>query len=84
MADGSIYQEWKKEGCFKESKVSAAVYDICKAVKKLHECDIIHRDLKLENIMHSFGVVKVGDLGCAVHSISHRKSIIGTLNYFSP
>ena len=84
IVDGTIYSEWKGLGSYGEMRAAEVIADICKAIKKLHSCSVIHRDLKLENIMHSFGVVKVADFGCAVHSFDMRRSMVGTPSYLSP
>jgi serine/threonine-protein kinase ULK/ATG1/polo-like kinase 4 len=34
-------------------------------MKGLHELNVIHRDIKLENILIHKGVLKIGDLGFA-------------------
>ncbi len=34
-------------------------------MKGLHELNVIHRDIKLENILVHKGVLKIGDLGFA-------------------
>lgn len=50
----------------------------------MHNSDIIHRDLKLENILLLEGVAKIADLGCSVKSFCMRKSTIGSPAYLSP
>lgn len=59
-------------------------------IRHLHNTNIIHRDIKPDNIMYdAFGKLVIIDLGlCAVYSIlpeqsSLRTSIIGTPNYIS-
>lgn len=40
--------------------------DICKGLKKLHAHNIVHMDIKAENILYSFSKkFKLGDLGLA-------------------
>lgn len=57
----------------------------------LHLNNIIHRDLKLENIIinqvnnyYIQDIVKIGDFGCAVKTRDLRDTRIGSLPYFSP
>jgi serine/threonine protein kinase len=62
------------------------IYQIAQAIKALHDADIIHRDLKLDNIKTSTaGVVKLFDFGISVegddyHTVLNR----GTLIYAAP
>lgn len=60
------------------------VSDIARGLKTLHESNIIHRDLKLENILLFNSVAKIADFGCSVQTFFMRKSLIGSPLYFSP
>jgi serine/threonine protein kinase len=84
MLGGSLWENKKKFKTFKEKHVSAIVLNLCEAVKSLHEKDILHRDIKLENILLMEGVAKLADFGCAVKSAFMRNSQIGSRNYLSP
>ena len=52
-----------------ESRVKSIVYQIAQALKYLHDFGIIHRDLKLDNIMMTdnsdLSKPKLGDFGLA-------------------
>ncbi|KAG9288208.1 hypothetical protein G9A89_020514 [Geosiphon pyriformis] len=53
-------------GGFKENLVRKMFSQLCKAVKYCHDRRIVHRDLKLENILlDSYNNVKLGDFGFA-------------------
>ncbi len=76
----------------KEAEVMGIFIDILEAVKYIHKRDIIHRDIKCENIFIASDLsAKLGDFGLCVHgkSIKTRKSghyslAVGTEDYHSP
>lgn len=53
LKDASSTNYGSFSGCFKESKVLKIFCDVCEAVAKLHQNNVIHRDLKIENILLS-------------------------------
>ena len=62
---------------------------ICDAVAFIHSNDIVHRDIKPQNIkLASNGMVKLLDFGIAKGSVSHGLTrvggVIGTPNYLAP
>ncbi len=51
----------------------------------LHSKNIIHWDIKPENILLSFNGVKLTDFGWSIHSPKgSRKTFCGTLEYLAP
>jgi len=59
--------------------------EVCKGLTALHESNLIHCDLKLENILlDTSGAVKICDFGllCDGKNIGRRN--FGTLKYLSP
>lgn len=50
---------------FQEHDAIKYLIQILNAFKTFHEFQIVHRDIKLENIFIKDGVLKVGDLGFA-------------------
>lgn len=55
------------------------------AVTYLHENDIIHRDIKLGNILRHEDVVKLGDFGLACnYRTDDVKQLCGTPNFLPP
>ena len=63
------------------------IKDICLGLKEIHNKDLIHRDLKPDNIFISEDYkVKIGDFGISKKLIGtkHAKTLVGTKNYTAP
>jgi NIMA (never in mitosis gene a)-related kinase len=78
-ANGNLYPETEAMRIFVQ---------ICLAMKHVHEANILHRDLKSQNIfLTTKGVVKLGDFGIAKvldASDDQARTQIGTPYYLSP
>jgi serine/threonine protein kinase len=92
-ADGgdlsSAIQKRKTEGkCWNEEEVMRIFVQICLALKHVHAGNILHRDLKSQNIfLTQNGMVKLGDFGIAKvldASDDQARTQIGTPYYLSP
>ncbi|GAM22931.1 hypothetical protein SAMD00019534_061060 [Acytostelium subglobosum LB1] len=92
---GDIHQEIKKrtiqKSYFTEDQIWTWFTQICLAVQYMNSKNILHRDLKTQNIFLSNidnrSVVKVGDMGIAKilnSDTSFARTVIGTPYYLSP
>lgn len=64
------------------------MHQLVVAIKDIHQQNIIHRDLKLGNLLLTDKLqIKVGDFGLAAKVASksqRRKTMCGTPNYIAP
>ena len=70
-----------------EEEVIKLGCDICTALEICGKCNIIHRDIKIENIfINDFGDFKLGDFGIArkMENLTGNLSQKGTYNYMAP
>ena len=66
VGGGELGRILKKNGNFAEKDVRFYIVQIIQAIGYLHESNICHRDLKLENVMmDSEGYLKIIDYGMA-------------------
>lgn len=94
---GELAAELAKVKKFSEAETKNIMSALASAIAYLHKCDIVHRDLKLSNILlsnnplnsndHLF--IKVTDFGLSVikGGVGHEnmlKSFCGTLIYMAP
>ena len=76
------------EKYFSEEKIKQYFYQICRGLQYIHSKNIIHRDIKSQNIfLMKNGKIKIGDFGIAkalTNTKNNATTIIGTPYYFSP
>jgi len=85
MNIGSLKMYIEKKGSLNEETCRYIAREVCKGLTALHAYNLIHCDLKLENILlDTSGAVKICDFGllCGGKNISPERS--GTVKYFSP
>jgi len=71
---------------FDEERSAKYIYQLASALEYCHSKHVIHRDIKLENLLVGLkGELKLADFGWAVHTPKmRRKTFCGTLDYLSP
>lgn len=71
-----------------EPKVSFYLAQICLGLRYIHSRDVIHRDLKPQNVfLRADGMVKIGDFGLARklnYANAFATTLAGTMFYMSP
>lgn len=87
VADGDLLGFLKKNGLMKEAQAKRIFYDIVEGLEGLHKLRIVHRDIKLDNILlTSQGRAKLGDFGISKKLASGEllRDKHGTPAYLSP
>ena len=88
ITGGELYKVLKSRKTFDEATIKFFIAQVIIGLGKLHEKGIMHRDLKLENIMlDTNGYVKIIDFGMAKmletpNQLAH--TVCGTPEYYAP
>ncbi|RDW17884.1 Stk1 family PASTA domain-containing Ser/Thr kinase [Oceanobacillus chungangensis] len=88
--DGMTLKEYiQLHGSIEVSEALDIMRQLTSAIAHAHDNDIVHRDIKPQNILiDKFGQIKVTDFGIAVAlsatSLTHTNSILGSVHYLSP
>ena len=76
----------QKNKRFQEDIAAQYVAQVADAMNYMHSKNIMHRDIKLENILVGlYGEAKLADFGCSIHTPSgRRRTCCGTRDYMAP
>ena len=83
---GDLRKYINRIGALEEPTARRFFGQLCLGVQKMHSVDLVHRDLKLENIMIDVNFkLKIGDLGCARRQMDKQlHTITGSYAYGAP
>ena len=86
---GELLDSIEKSGCMSESATAVYMKQILSALCYMHSLNIVHRDLKLENMLiekPGSSQIKIADFGIATELKPGKKlsQMIGTINYIAP
>lgn len=85
MNGGDLFTHLRQSQRFDEERSKFYGAQIALALEYLHHCDIIYRDLKLENVMVDWnGYLKLVDFGFCKILNGRTWSICGTVEYMAP
>lgn len=86
--NGTVFDMLKKHNPFNEAQAALIVKQLLEALKYLHERRIIHRDLKLQNLLiDAEGNMKLADFGLSAQlkdENDKKMTMCGTPSYLSP
>lgn len=75
-------------GLLSEESCKYLLYRICRGIHALHQRNILHRDIKSDNVFITRdGDVKLADMGFSVflsEESQYRRTQLGTLNWLAP
>lgn len=86
MPNGDLSSNLEIVGRFPETTVKNILVQLFLALKELKKNNIIHGDIKLENLLYSAkeGIVKLADFGLAFDVNTPKMSSLGTPEYMAP
>ncbi|KAG2234695.1 hypothetical protein INT48_004133 [Thamnidium elegans] len=86
VGNSDLYSVLMEKKQFTEAEVVRYILQLTDAVKYMHSLGVIHRDIKLENILvNKNNMLKIADFGWSVFDPKPRRNTFcGTLDYLPP
>lgn len=88
LVEGGALTGVIEEAIFTESQIARVCHDVVAALVKMHERNIIHRDIKSDNVLIGLdGVIKLTDFGFAAMTegrLGKRSTMVGTPYWMAP
>ncbi|CAD8174342.1 unnamed protein product [Paramecium pentaurelia] len=90
LEGGQLYEQLKKKVIFTNKEIQTIIKGLLEGLKHIHSKDIMHRDIKLENILfkkqNAIDTVCLADFGLAtyVHEKIYLYSRCGTPGFVAP
>jgi dual-specificity kinase len=90
ISGGTLYDELRRHGGYSLYFTQGIAKQLLAGLAHIHKCDVLHTDIKTDNIMidgHSSDgtpLIKIVDLGSAITGSSPHPNMIGTKEYRAP
>ena len=90
MSTMDIYSYIEQYGCIRDKQLELLTVDVLGGVRAMHQADVIHMDLKPENMMasldktHKLVKVTIVDLGFGKNNDQNLETACGTKKYAAP
>ena len=75
--------ETKPDRSLSEAETVKVLKDVCEGLKYVHGKGVIHRDIKVDNIIHTNGTFKIADFGVSAKGVKSTR-FVGTPIYLAP
>lgn len=85
---GDLLNFLKIKKTFNELEVQKIVYQVAQGLEAIYKLNIMHRDIKLQNLLVSENAgqvsIKIADFGLARYATGYASTYCGTLPYMAP